>query len=63
MGDMGDYHRVSHYNYRGKTITCALYVDDGQKKGSDINQEGFTISSFPLHILRLLESNKNILMN
>ena len=33
------------------------------KKGSDINQEGFTISSFPLHILRLLDLNKYILLD
>ena len=40
-----------------------LYVDDGQGKGSDINQEDFPIYSFPLLILRLLDPNNDIQMD
>ena len=55
----------------GETITESLTIIIGvkpshvlcmwmmvRKKGSDINQEGFTIYSFPLHILISLDSNK-----
>ena len=34
-----------------------------RKKGSDRNQEGFPISSFYLHILILMDLNKDIYMD